>query len=68
MKYMNKLQCIERDALKNVLKEVEILTKLDHPFLVNLWFSFQGMFLKTSYITYLRTIYGHPSAITLLIQ
>lgn len=42
MKYMNKHQCMERDALKNVLREVEILTKLDHPFLVNIWFSFQG--------------------------
>ncbi|XP_031350157.1 serine/threonine-protein kinase 32B isoform X4 [Photinus pyralis] len=41
MKYMNKHQCLERDALKNVLREVEILTKLEHPFLVNIWFSFQ---------------------------
>lgn len=42
MKYMNKNQCVEKEALKNVLREVEILTTLDHPFLVNLWFSFQG--------------------------
>jgi serine/threonine kinase 32 len=42
MKYMNKKQCVEREALKNVLREVEILTTLEHPFLVNLWFSFQG--------------------------
>lgn len=41
MKYMHKNQCIERDALKNVLREVDILTTLEHPFLVNLWFSFQ---------------------------
>ncbi|XP_023724584.1 serine/threonine-protein kinase 32B [Cryptotermes secundus] len=41
MKYMNKRQCVEREALKNVLREVEILTTLEHPFLVNLWFSFQ---------------------------
>ncbi|GJQ83878.1 hypothetical protein Trydic_g6756 [Trypoxylus dichotomus] len=41
MKYMNKDRCMKRDALKNVLREVEILTKLDHPFLVNIWFSFQ---------------------------
>jgi serine/threonine kinase 32 len=33
---------VEKEALKNVLREVEILTTLDHPFLVNLWFSFQG--------------------------
>lgn len=46
MKYMNKAACVERDALKNVLKEVEILTSLDHPFLVNLWFSFQGTLSK----------------------
>jgi len=43
MKYMQKSRCIERDALKNVLREMEILTTLEHPFLVNLWFSFQGM-------------------------
>jgi Protein kinase domain. len=42
MKYMHKSQCIERDALKNVLREMEILTTLEHPFLVNLWFCFQG--------------------------
>jgi serine/threonine kinase 32 len=42
MKYMNKRQCVEREALRNVLREVEILTTLEHPFLVNLWFSFQG--------------------------
>lgn len=42
MKYMSKAQCRLRDALKNVLREVEILASLDHPFLVNLWFSFQG--------------------------
>ncbi|KAI5693839.1 hypothetical protein M8J75_006492 [Diaphorina citri] len=41
MKYMHKSQCIERDALKNVLREMEILTTLEHPFLVNLWFCFQ---------------------------
>ena len=42
MKYMNKSQCIERDALRNVLREVEIMEGLEHPFLVNMWFSFQG--------------------------
>ncbi|KAL3268493.1 hypothetical protein HHI36_007604 [Cryptolaemus montrouzieri] len=44
MKYMNKNQCIERDALKNVLREVDILTRLEHPFLVNIWFSFQDSY------------------------
>nr|CAD7586215.1 unnamed protein product [Timema genevievae] len=43
MKYMSKNQCAAREALRNVLREVEILTQLDHPFLVNLWFSFQGI-------------------------
>ncbi|CAB0012461.1 unnamed protein product [Nesidiocoris tenuis] len=41
MKYMNKCQCWERDSLKNVLREIRILMILEHPFLVNLWFSFQ---------------------------
>ena len=42
MKYVHKWECAERGALTNVAKEVEILSKLEHPFLVNLWFSFQG--------------------------
>jgi len=42
MKYMSKAACLEKDALRNVLREIDILTKLDHPFLVNLWFSFHG--------------------------
>ncbi|ROT67488.1 putative serine/threonine-protein kinase 32B [Penaeus vannamei] len=41
MKYMNKTQCEARDALSNVFREIEILASLSHPFLVNLWFSFQ---------------------------
>ncbi|KAK3589712.1 hypothetical protein CHS0354_021033 [Potamilus streckersoni] len=41
MKYMNKSVCLKMDAVRNVFKEVEILTMLDHPFLVNLWFTFQ---------------------------
>ncbi|CAL1291969.1 unnamed protein product [Larinioides sclopetarius] len=41
MKYMNKSQCIEKDAFRNVLREIEILSSLEHPFLVNLWFTFQ---------------------------
>ncbi|XP_046835120.1 serine/threonine-protein kinase 32B isoform X4 [Vespa crabro] len=42
MKYVHKGECAERGALKNVAREVEILSKLEHPCLVNLWFSFQG--------------------------
>lgn len=41
MKYMNKRHCILKDAVRNVIREIEILATLDHPFLVNLWFSFQ---------------------------
>ncbi|XP_054709774.1 serine/threonine-protein kinase 32B-like [Uloborus diversus] len=41
MKYVNKSQCVEKDAFKNVLREIEVLTELEHPFLVNLWFTFQ---------------------------
>lgn len=40
MKYMNKYACIEKDAVRNVLRELEILQALDHPFLVNVWFTF----------------------------
>jgi len=42
MKYVHKNECAERGALKNMAREVEILSKLEHPCLVNLWFSFQG--------------------------
>ncbi|CAG2235074.1 STK32 [Mytilus edulis] len=41
MKYMNKLMCIKKDSVWNVYREIEILTSLEHPFLVNLWFTFQ---------------------------
>lgn len=41
MKYVHKGECAARGALKNVAREVEILSQLEHPFLVNLWFSFQ---------------------------
>ena len=41
MKYMNKAMCIRKDAVRNVLKEQEILQNVEHPFLVNLWFTFQ---------------------------
>ena len=41
MKYMNKRICVENDAIRNVVREMELLRKLDHPFLVNLWFTFQ---------------------------
>ncbi|XP_055678994.1 serine/threonine-protein kinase 32A [Lutzomyia longipalpis] len=41
MKYVSRGACTGRGALGGVLKEVELLSTLEHPFLVNLWFSFQ---------------------------
>lgn len=43
MKHVNKLVCIQKDAFRNVMREIELLVDVDHPFLVNLWFSFQDM-------------------------
>lgn len=37
MKYMNKQQCVERDEVRNVFRELEILQEIEHVFLVNLW-------------------------------
>ncbi|PAA82307.1 hypothetical protein BOX15_Mlig002698g1, partial [Macrostomum lignano] len=41
MKYMSKQICIEKGAVKNVIKEIQILADLDFPFLVNMWYTFQ---------------------------
>uniref|UniRef100_A0AAY5ES59 Protein kinase domain-containing protein n=1 Tax=Electrophorus electricus TaxID=8005 RepID=A0AAY5ES59_ELEEL len=41
MKYMNKLKCVQRNEVRNVFKELQILQTLEHPFLVNFWYSFQ---------------------------
>nr|XP_009676883.1 PREDICTED: serine/threonine-protein kinase 32A isoform X2 [Struthio camelus australis] len=41
MKYMNKQKCLERNEVRNVFKELQIMQGLEHPFLVNLWYSFQ---------------------------
>ena len=41
MKYMNKIQIIRKHAVENVFREIKILCSLEHPFLVNLWFTFQ---------------------------
>ncbi|XP_057240284.1 serine/threonine-protein kinase 32A [Malurus melanocephalus] len=41
MKYMNKRKCVERNEVRNVFKELQIMQGLEHPFLVNLWYSFQ---------------------------
>lgn len=42
MKYVSRSVLDGRGALGGVIKEVELLSSLEHPFLVNLWFSFQG--------------------------
>ena len=42
MKYMSKAACLKREAVPCVIREIKILSVLEHPFLVNLWFSFQG--------------------------
>ncbi|KAJ8777208.1 hypothetical protein J1605_014591 [Eschrichtius robustus] len=36
MKYMNKQKCVERNEVRNVFKELQIMQGLEHPFLVNL--------------------------------
>ncbi|ORX89718.1 kinase-like protein [Basidiobolus meristosporus CBS 931.73] len=41
LKYINKVECIRMNALKNVLRERNILEKLDHPFICNMRFAFQ---------------------------
>ncbi|XP_035287727.1 serine/threonine-protein kinase 32A [Anguilla anguilla] len=41
MKYMNKMKCVERNEVRNVFKEMQIMQNLEHPFLVNFWYSFQ---------------------------
>ena len=41
MKYMNKVQIIQKHAVDNVFREIKILCSVEHPFLVNLWFTFQ---------------------------
>jgi len=41
MKYMNKKACLEKAAVDNVCREQQILMALRHPFLVNLWYTFQ---------------------------
>ena len=41
MKYMAKDICIQSGSIKNVIRELEMLKRLSHVFIVNLWFSFQ---------------------------
>ncbi|CAJ0578656.1 unnamed protein product, partial [Mesorhabditis spiculigera] len=41
LKYMSKRRCIEKGVASNVIRELRILTKISHPFIVNLWYTFQ---------------------------
>ncbi|XP_012945981.1 serine/threonine-protein kinase 32B [Aplysia californica] len=41
MKYMNKASCLQQEAVSNVIREVDILKKVEHAFLVNVWYCFQ---------------------------
>jgi serine/threonine protein kinase len=41
LKYISKSQVIKMDAVRNVLRERQILETLDHPFVVNMRFAFQ---------------------------
>ncbi|KAI9471354.1 hypothetical protein LPJ78_004532 [Coemansia sp. RSA 989] len=41
LKYINKATCISMKAHANTLRERDILEEIDHPFIVNLRFSFQ---------------------------
>ena len=41
MKYMNKLMCAQQNAITNVIGEMKLLSRLNHPFIVNLWYAFQ---------------------------
>ncbi|CAI4230430.1 unnamed protein product [Auanema sp. JU1783] len=41
LKYMNKRRCIEKGVAPNVIRELSLLCKISHPFIVNLWYTFQ---------------------------
>jgi serine/threonine kinase 32 len=41
LKYMCKRRCVQRAAVGHVLRELDLLTELSHPLLVNLCFAFQ---------------------------
>ena len=41
LKYISKTQVIQMEAVKNILRECQILESLDHAFVVNMRFAFQ---------------------------
>ena len=56
MKYVNKQACLRREAVANVVSEVEILRGLHHPFVVELCYTFQVS--RKSIDTYISRIIG----------
>lgn len=48
LKYMAKRRLIQKCVAYNVLRELEMLQELSHPFIVNLWFTFQVSLLFKS--------------------
>lgn len=43
---MSKRRLIHKNVAENVLQELELLKEFNHPFLINLWFTFQVFFSK----------------------
>lgn len=41
LKYISKHDCIQMDAVRNVIRERVMLEQLDHPFICRLRFAFQ---------------------------
>ncbi|VDP47657.1 unnamed protein product, partial [Heligmosomoides polygyrus] len=41
LKYMSKRRCIDKGVAGNVLRELSLLRRISHPFIVNLWYTFQ---------------------------
>ena len=53
MKEMSKLSIIEQKSEKNVKNERELLTRINHPFIINMYFSFQdkeNLYLSTEFL------------------
>lgn len=41
LKYMSKRRCIDKGVASNVIRELTLLSRISHPFMVNLWYTFQ---------------------------
>ncbi|PVU99353.1 hypothetical protein BB559_000761 [Furculomyces boomerangus] len=42
LKYINKIKCIKMNALEYIIRERDLLEEIEHPYVVNLRFSFQN--------------------------